>query len=291
MPTLQATGWTDYELLDFGNGRKLERFGDVILDRPESNASGLPRLSVVDWGQMAHAKYDGPETGKGAWKKASGMQEHWRITYQPECIGVELFLSPYKHVGIFPEQYLNWQYLSENLSRLEQPALLNLFAYTGVASMVAAKAGAKVTHIDSSSSIMSRARTNFSHNQLRTIRTITDDAMKFVQREHRRGTIYNGIMLDPPAFGRSQGGRLWKLETHLSSLIESCKQVLNPETGFLILNTYSPALGPAQTEDLLRHSFGNHYRIETDWLGVTASDGRFLRLSLVNRVVPKKTGK
>jgi 23S rRNA (cytosine1962-C5)-methyltransferase len=284
MDAFAVTNWQDYELLDFGKGRKLERFGAYLLDRPETLANGPCSLPASQWESLAHARYDGPETGKGTWVFKRPMPDSWHINCPPTGSAIQLFCSPFKHIGIFPEQASNWNYIHSQVKAKSDTSILNLFAYTGAASIIASSAGARVTHVDSSKSIVTRARINMDINELGDIRWIVEDAVKFAEREVRRMSVYDGIILDPPAFGRGPKGEIWKLEDHLPNLLDYAVKLLSSTKGFIILNTYSPGLPPERTEQLLRERFCSAYTIQTQWLSLESTDGRNLPMSVVNRV-------
>ncbi|MCC5927538.1 MAG: class I SAM-dependent methyltransferase [Bacteroidetes bacterium] len=279
-----VTTWSDYELIDFGRGRKLERFGPYVLDRPESQAVNDVSLTVQAWKNLADARYDGPETGKGQWILKGAIPDIWEVRYFDKILKIQLFLSPFKHIGLFPEQFDNWQYIARKVEQLKEPRVLNLFAYTGAASLVARSAGAHVTHVDASKSIVNRARQNFEGNTFSDVRLIIEDAVKFVARELRRESVYQGIILDPPAFGRGPKGEVWKLEDHLPELLQHVSKLLDPENGFLIMNTYSPAYSLERTHELLKEYFPKTYNIDSEWLTITTRDGRSLPMNIVNRV-------
>lgn len=285
MGNLHVDDWTDYALLDFGFGRKLEQFGSYVVDRPESLADGPTVLTEQEWERRTHARYEGPETGKGEWVITGDMPNEWKLPYSALTLQFELSLSPFKHVGIFPEQASNWKFIIEQLNRIPNASVLNLFAYTGAASLVAASHGARVTHVDSSKSVVTKARENMVTNGLSDIRWIVDDAVTFAERELRRGNTYEGIILDPPAFGRGPKGKIWKLADHLPQLLETVAPLLDKRRGFLILNTYSPILPEEETHDMVARLFPGNAELQTHWLAIKSVDGRMMPLSIVNRLI------
>lgn len=264
MQILKPEFWKNYELIDSGNYRKLERFGDFILDRPEPQAVWDPFLSAGDWKSRAHAFFlrEGKteQAEKGEWKQKQGMKGQWNLDYgSPSMkLSFRLGLSGFKHVGLFPEQAVNWEYIFDKCSNLpvEKPKVLNLFAYTGGSSLAARAAGADVVHVDSVKQVISWARENMELSRLDDIRWVVEDAMKFVEREARRGNKYQGIILDPPAYGRGPKGEKWLITDHLNQMIQSCKEILDPKDHFFILNLYSIGFSPLIQESLVTSVFG-----------------------------------
>lgn len=243
MLLLHPTQFADYELIDSGNFEKLERFGEYITIRPEPQALWDKVLKESEWNKRAHVRFVAKSSSSGIWEKLKPMPDRWMIRYEKKNVKIKLrlALTSFKHVGVFPEQAVNWDYIGSSLSKLKtnQPKFLNLFAYTGAASLAAKSAGADVTHVDSIKQVVTWANENQTHSGLSDIRWVIEDAMKFVKRELRRGNTYHGIIMDPPAFGHGANGESWKLEKQLNELIKDVLQLLNPEEHFLILNTYS----------------------------------------------------
>jgi len=231
--------WPDYELLDSGQGKKLERFGEYILIRGEAKAWWEPELSPKEW-EQAVAFHSGEEnTG---WTLYQSVPREWLV--QIENLTVQArFLAASKHIGIFPEKITHWQWIAEKISsaRPRQIQVLNLFGYTGIASLVAAAAGASVTHVDSAKGVVTWARSNqqLSGIEQLPIRWIVDDAVKFVRREHRRNKRYDAIILDPPAFGRGPQNELWKIEDNLVELLADCRDILSDDPLFVLITMYS----------------------------------------------------
>lgn len=247
----------DYRLLDCGNGQKLERFSNSILIRPEPNAEGKPALSMQEWREKAD--YEFVEDGKtsGSWKKlGKDIPEDWKIsyTYYQQEIQLILKLTKFKHIGVFPEQALNWQYIAQKIQAFKtpEPKILNLFAYTGGASLVAKACGAAVTHVDSIRQVVSWANENQEQSGLKDIRWIVEDARKYVQREVKRGNVYNGIILDPPAFGHGPKGQKWVLERDLLPLLKEVLQLLDPLESFLLLNVYAAGWNKAFLKNIIK---------------------------------------
>lgn len=230
----------DYELLDSGDGEKLERYGDVMVVRPDPQTLWKKNLSEEDW-QKADAYFYRDSTDAN-WSLRRELPERWSI----ELAGLKFWikLSAFKHTGVFPEQASNWSWIRENIKkakRAESPKVLNLFGYTGGATLAAAQAGAEVVHIDGSKSAIGWARDNAELSGLsdKPIRWILDDAQKFVSREIKRGKKYDGIIMDPPAFGHGPGGEMWKIEENFLELLDSCKAILSNEPLFFIVNGYA----------------------------------------------------
>jgi 23S rRNA (cytosine1962-C5)-methyltransferase len=253
---LTTRGLDDYALIDSGNGRKLERFAELTLDRPEEQAIWSPRLDAAEW-ERAEALFTGntDEEGAGRWKRRPGLAESWTCRHGP--IRFACRFTSFRHVGAFPEQEAHWSYMRERLAARSSPSLLNLFGYTGLASLVAADAGAEVTHVDASRKAIAWARENQTLSGLeeKPIRWIVDDALKFAARDVRRGRRYDGILLDPPKFGRGPKNEVWDIFQSLPEMLTLCRDLLKPD-GFLILTAYA-----------IRASFLSLQRLSTDVLG------------------------
>lgn len=256
--------WPQYELIDSGGFQKLERFGDFVLARPEPQAIWDKSLSDADWESRAHAVFrrDRQSPERGDWQTTPTMRDPWYVSFRQEGLNLKfkLALTTFKHVGLFPEQADNWTYIYEKVKSLAEqvahPNVLNLFAYTGGASLAARQAGADVTHVDAVKPVISWARENMDHSELNNIRWVVEDAVKFVKREVRRGNKYQGIILDPPAYGRGPDGEKWVLEEHLSELLKSCAQLLDGTDFFFIINLYSLGFSALMLDNLIRQIFG-----------------------------------
>ncbi len=239
---LTASGWSDYELLDSGDNRKLERYGKVILIRPETQAIWASRRPEL-W-KTAQAEF--VRVGeKGEWKAAKRLLDSWDLSWHDAKFSVRP--TSFKHTGVFPEQSSNWEWLKEKIHALEKPNVLNLFGYTGIASVVAAKHGANVTHVDASKQSNAWAKENaeLSGVTAGSIRFLLDDALKFVEREVRRGVMYDGIILDPPAFGRGAKGEVWHIEEDLPKLLFALAKIFSKKPGsFFLLNGYAAGYSP-----------------------------------------------
>ncbi|MCR4326583.1 MAG: class I SAM-dependent methyltransferase, partial [Candidatus Roizmanbacteria bacterium] len=239
MDILQTAGWEDYALLDSGNGKRLERFGAVILDRPDPQALWHPRQPEELW-QSAHAVFtasDDEQQKKESWRIIKELPKPWHIHWNK--FTVSLRLTPFKHTGIFPEQHVQWQWMQDTIHASQQsaPRVLNLFAYTGMASLVCAASGAHVTHVDASKPSMTWARENQALSRVSdtAIRWILDDALSFVSREARRGQTYDAIIMDPPVYGHGPQGQLWDFPQSFPQLIEECTKVLVPHPLFILI--------------------------------------------------------
>lgn len=261
MLLLTPSNWHDYELIDSGNYKKLERFGDFILERPEPQAVWDCVMTPVEWREIQNAAFvrSGNSEEKGEWKIKKGMNEQWVIQYgiSPLQLKFRLGLSSFKHVGLFPEQASNWEFIYDKCKNISKPKVLNLFAYTGGASLAAKAAGADVVHVDSIKQVISWSKDNMEVSGLDGIRWVVEDAMKFVEREVRRGNKYQGIILDPPAYGRGPKGEKWLIERDLNPMIKACQSLLDEENHFFILNLYSIGFSSLIQESLVKSTFGN----------------------------------
>ena len=239
---LITASWSDYELLDSGNGRKLERFGQVITDRPDTQAIWLP-LKPELW-EKANAIFKA-ENKETPWLFSPGYPIDWTVVFDE--LKFNLRFGNFKHLGLFPEHASQWKWLHEKVLALETPNILNLFGYTGAATLVLAKAGAKVTHIDSSKQSVEWASENARATDLSedSVRWIVDDAAAFVKREIKRGAKYEGIVLDPPAFGRGSKGQVWHIEKDLMPLLQNLKEIISNKPGsFVLLSGYAAGFAP-----------------------------------------------
>lgn len=294
MHLLTPRYWEDYELIDCGDYEKLERFGDLVLIRSEPSAFWAKNLSDKEWENLQDLRFISETTTKGRWKKkSSATPDQWQIQYKSPAVHIQFNLktTAFKHVGIFPEQAVNWEYIARTLRSFQQakPKVLNLFAYTGGASLVAQACGADTTHVDSIRQVVTWANQNQQLSGLKDIRWVVEDAWKFVKREIKRGNRYQGIMLDPPAFGHGPKGERWKLEDHLKELIPDVVQLLDPQEHFLILNTYSDGLKPKDLQELLQLASPLTKNIETAELYLESNFNKKLMLGAVGRFKKIKT--
>jgi len=286
---LTPTHWKDYELIDCGDFEKLERFGKIILIRPEPQAVWSKHLPDTDWEKLHDIRFKGRSATSGEWiKKNSATPDRWHITYQNKDILVKfrLALTSFKHVGIFPEQAVNWDYISETIKmfRTAEPKILNLFAYTGGASLIAKAAGADITHVDSIKQVITWANENQELSGLKDIRWVVEDALKFVKREIKRGKKYHGIILDPPAYGHGPNGEKWKLEDHIFEMMKDVAQLLDEQEHFLLLNTYSLGFSSLIVENVLKDTLPVHHDLEIGELYLQATTGSKLPLGVFGRI-------
>ena len=291
--------WKDYELLDSGRGAKLERFGEYVLARPEPKALWDKSMTDEEWNRLAHTRFTpGAGFGKagkedsGTWERLRNMPDQWWIRYNggPK-FSLRLGLTSFKHVGVFPEQAANWDYIFRQTSDIaaktgSRPKVLNLFAYTGAASLAAKCAGADVTHLDSVRQVVTWAHENQDRSGLRDIRWVVEDAMKFAGREARRGNLYQGIILDPPAYGHGPDGEKWKLDECLFDMMKTVGKILAPENSFLVLNLYSNGFSAILGETVVRQAFGlpSDTALESGELVIRDRFGKNLPLSIFVRL-------
>lgn len=271
---MREAKWNDYELLDTSDGERLERWGDIILIRPDPQIIWQSEKKNPFW-KRAHARYKRSGTGGGHWQEYKKLPDSWKITWQD--LTFRLKPMGFKHTGIFPEQGVNWQFAMDKIKEAGRPVkVLNLFGYTGAATLACMQAGAAVTHVDASKGMVQWARENAAASGLqdKPVRWLVDDCVKFVQREVRRGNLYDGIIMDPPSYGRGPGGEVWKLEEQLYGLVEMCVPVLSPGALFFILNSYTTGLSPAVMEYLLGVLLQPHFggRVSSDEIGLRVTE-------------------
>ena len=289
--------FSDYELIDSGNFEKLERFGDFYLIRPETQALWRPKLSEKDWLKQAHARfvretqktsYRSGDVENGGWVKIKPMPENWIISYhfKGKCFKLKLALTSFGHVGVFPEQASNWEYIATMISqsRFKNAQFLNAFGYTGAASLMANAFGAQVTHLDAVKQVVHWNKENMELSGLDGIRRIVDDAMKFLKREVKRGKQYHGIIIDPPAYGRGPNGERWVLDDNINELLEICSLLVDPEKYFFILNLYAFGYTTLVANNLVESYFKfNQKEIGEFYLssktGMPIPRGTFVRIS------------
>jgi 23S rRNA (cytosine1962-C5)-methyltransferase len=280
--------WKDYELLDCGDFEKLERFGNVILIRPEPQAVWKKALAENEWTRLHHIRFKGRSATSGEWiKKDSKTPDRWHVNYSNSSVSINfrLALTSFKHLGIFPEQAVNWDYITECIGKFKtkEPKVLNLFAYTGGASLAARAAGADTTHVDSIKQVVTWANENQEISKLDNIRWVVEDALKFVKRELKRGKKYHGIILDPPAYGHGPTGEKWKLEDNIQEMMRDVVQLLDPEEHFLILNTYSLGFSSVIVENLILSSIPKAQNLECGELYLQAKSGCKLPLGVFGK--------
>jgi len=281
--------WKEYKLIDCGDFEKLEQFGNFTLRRPEPQAVWKKALREDEWTKKADVVFKASTSHKGEWITKPGFKEPWYMSYYlPEAeLKFKLSLTAFKHVGIFPEQAENWEYIFKTITAYKAdvrlPKILNLFAYTGGASLAARAAGADVTHVDSVKQVINWANDNQNLSGMKDIRWVVEDAMKFAEREAKRGNLYNGIILDPPAYGIGANGERWKLEEMIDKLLKTLSKILHPEYRFLILNSYSLGFSSLIVKNLLESNFKNIRNLETGELVLQAQSGLSLPLGVVAR--------
>lgn len=298
MQLLQPTYWKDYELIDSGEYEKLERFGKYVVRRPEPQAVWRKSLPEPEWESTSDA-YFKKEKGKasqdgndrGTWIQKKGMPDQWFIAYDYKDMRLRfrLGLTSFKHVGIFPEQAENWNFIYDTIQsqNASEPKVLNLFAYTGGASIAAKSAGADVTHVDSVKQVITWSRKNMEASGLSDIRWIVEDALKFCRREVKRGKKYNGIILDPPAYGRGPDGEKWVLEDNIAEIMQLCSDLLEQKDSFLILNLYSMGFSAVIANNLIKDYFPDVQNCEFGELVIPEQSGKHLPLSVFVRFVRK----
>lgn len=272
--------WNDYELLDAGDGKKLERWGKILTIRPDVQAYFKPGKPYSEWRTLAHWEFIETDKHSGVWHSLrEGTPTSWEIGYHG--LRFRLELTRFKHVGLFPEQRCNWDFISQHMPA--KGRLLNLFAYTGAASCIARQTGAETLHVDSVKQLLTWAHNNMQRSGLADIKWVREDALKFVERELKRGRYYDGILMDPPAWGLGKKGEKWKLEHKLEALVEGVQGLLNAH-GFLILNTYSPTIGLGELTRLA-HRYFQPQQCEVCELWMQTSTGKDLYYGNVLRVV------
>ena len=247
-----ANKWQDYEILDMANGEKLERWGNITLIRPDPQIIWKEKEFPEKW-KNADAKYTRSSSGGGNWSYKKKLPKSWKITYNELTFNVKPM--GFKHTGLFPEQAVNWDWMMNKIQNSKREIkVLNLFAYTGGATVACLKAGASVCHVDSSKGMCEWAKENVTSSGLRErpVRFLIDDVVKFVNREIRRGNKYDGIIMDPPSYGRGANGEVWKFEENIAPLIELCMNVLSEKPLFFLINSYTTGISSQVLENLLR---------------------------------------
>lgn len=285
---LTPAHWADYELIDSGGYEKLERFGRYVIARPEPQAIWNKSMPDAEWDKRADARFrrDKKSEDKGEWQLKPQMPSQWYIRYRQEGMDLRmrLGLTSFKHVGIFPEQAENWDFIYRRVQAAGAGAkVLNLFAYTGGATLAARSAEADVTHVDSVKPVITWARENMEGSGLDNVRWVVEDALKFARREVNRGKKYNGIILDPPAYGRGPDGEKWVLEEHINELLSLCGQLLEKEHSFLVLNLYSMGLSALLARSAVHQLIGDCRNEQFGELYFTDSFGKSLPLGVYYR--------
>ena len=272
-----ATDWKDYEILDMANGEKLERWGNIQLIRPDPQIIWKDKSFPEKWRQ-ANARYNRSNTGGGAWEYKKRLPESWQITYK----NLKFNIKPmgFKHTGLFPEQAVNWDWMISKIKNSKRDIkVLNLFAYTGGATVACLSAGASVCHVDSSKGMTLWAKENVISSGLedKPVRYIVDDVIKFVQREIRRGNHYDAIIMDPPSYGRGKNGEVWQFENNIADLVGLCMQVLSDKPLFFLINSYTTGISSMVLQNLLEINmkrFGG--KISSGEIGIPMRDSKLV---------------
>ncbi len=246
-----SNNWNDYEILDMANGEKLERWGNIYLVRPDPQIIWKDKSFPEKW-KFANARYNRSNSGGGGWSYKKKLPDSWQIKYKDLTFNIKPM--GFKHTGLFPEQAVNWDWMIDKIkSEKRQIKVLNLFAYTGGATVACLYAGASVCHVDSSKGMVSWAKENVQSSGLekKPVRFIIDDVTKFVQREIRRGNYYDAIIMDPPSYGRGKNGEVWQFENNLEDLVELCTNVLSDNPLFFLINSYTTGISAKVLENIL----------------------------------------
>ena len=268
--------WNDYEILDMANGEKLERWGNIILIRPDPQIIWKDKSKPALW-KKANAHYHRSKSGGGEWEYIKNVPKAWQIKYK----NLTFNLKPmgFKHTGLFPEQAVNWDFMMSKIKNANRPIkVLNLFAYTGGATVACAAAGASVCHVDSSKGMTAWAKENVASSGLsdRPVRFIIDDVIKFVQREIRRGNKYDAIVMDPPSYGRGANGEVWNIEESLYTLVELCKEVLSDKPLFFLINSYTTGLSPTILANILKMTIKRKGKVICGEVGLPMKDSDYI---------------
>ena len=252
-----ARDWKDYEILDMSDGEKLERWNNIVLIRPDPQIIWKEKMFPEKW-KLANARYNRSSNGGGGWKYNKKVPDSWKVQYKELTFNIKLM--GFKHTGLFPEQAVNWDWMINKIrnSGRKDIKVLNLFAYTGGATVACSYAGAQVCHVDSSKGMVSWAKENLAVSGLsdRPVRFIIDDVTKFVQREIRRGNKYDSIIMDPPSYGRGKNGEVWQFENNIADLVELCKGVLSENPLFFLINSYTTGISSKVLENILNLKLG-----------------------------------
>ena len=265
-----ANEWKDYEIIDMANGEKLERWGNIKLIRPDPQIIWKNKSFPNEW-KNANAKYNRSNTGGGAWEYKKRLPESWQVKYKNLTFNIKPM--GFKHTGLFPEQAVNWDWMINKIQQSKRNIkVLNLFAYTGGATVACASAGASVCHVDSSKGMTTWAKENIESSGLkdRPVRYIVDDVVKFVNREIRRGNKYDAIIMDPPSYGRGANGEVWQFENNIYDLVELCTKVLSDNPLFFLINSYTTGISSKVLEDILNLTVAKKYKgkLESGEIGI-----------------------
>ncbi len=268
--------WNDYEILDMANGEKLERWGNIVLIRPDPQIIWKDKSKPALW-KKANAHYHRSKSGGGEWEYIKNVPKAWQIKYKD--LTFNLKPMGFKHTGLFPEQAVNWDFMMRKIKDAKRPIkVLNLFAYTGGATVACAAAGASVCHVDSSKGMTAWAKENVASSGLadRPIRFIIDDVIKFVQREIRRGNKYDAVVMDPPSYGRGANGEVWNIEESLYMLVELCTQILSGEPLFFLINSYTTGLSPTILANVLKMTIKKKGKVTCGEVGLPMKDSEMI---------------
>ena len=273
-----ANNWKDYEILDMANGQKLERWGNVILSRPDPQIVWRDKSFPERWKQI-NAEYHRSKTGGGAWEYKKQMPKEWQIKYKDLTFNIKPM--GFKHTGLFPEQAANWDWMREKIKNAKREIkVLNLFAYTGGATVACLSAGASCTHVDSSKGMVAWAKENVASSGLqeKSVRYIVDDVVKFVNREIRRGNKYDAIIMDPPSYGRGANGEVWQFENNIYDLVELCTKVLSEKPLFFLINSYTTGISSTVLANILNLTVSKEYkgRVESGEIGLPMKDSKLI---------------
>jgi len=274
---LLADGWKDYELIDVGYGEKLERWGNIILRRPDPQVI-WPMRNKKNW-ELADAVYHRSKSGGGFWEYNKDIPKRWSISFE----NLKFYVEPtgFKHTGLFPEQAVNWKFMMKKVEEANRPIkVLNLFAYTGGATVALASKGAEVCHVDASKGMVSWAKENIALSGLKDkkVRFIVDDCLKFVQRENRRGNKYDAIVMDPPSYGRGPKGEIWKIEDTLFELVKECLNILSDKPLFFLINSYTTGFSPNIISNILKETVNKKFKgkISCGEVGILVSNSNLV---------------
>ena len=272
-----ANEWKDYEIIDMASGEKLERWGNFKLIRPDPQIIWTSKSFPNEW-KTANARYKRSNTGGGGWEYQKRLPESWQIKYKNLTFNIKPM--GFKHTGLFPEQAVNWDWMINKIKNSSKEIkVLNLFAYTGGATVACLSAGASVCHVDSSKGMTAWAKENVESSGLRErpVRFIIDDVIKFVQREIRRGNKYDAIVMDPPSYGRGKNGEVWQFENNIAKLVELCMQVLSAKPLFFLINSYTTGISSKVLENLLELNMKNyHGKITSGEIGLPMKNSKLV---------------
>lgn len=271
-----ARNWKDYEILDMANGEKLERWGNVYLIRPDPQIIWKEKTFPSKW-KMANARYSRSSSGGGSWNYIKKVPDNWQIKYKDLTFNIKPM--GFKHTGLFPEQAINWDWMINKIKNANREIkVLNLFAYTGGATVACSYAGASVCHVDSSKGMVTWAKENIVSSGLkdRPVRFIVDDVVKFVNREIRRGNKYDAIIMDPPSYGRGTNGEVWKFEENIGNLVELCTRVLSDKPLFFLINSYTTGISSMVLENMLRLSINKKGKLNCGEIGLPMTNSNLI---------------